>query len=108
MRLKFKELVSECCNASLLYYISTVNGSIEYEQWDFCPECLECCSGYDPEERKENRISKLLKGANNDTITRAIKRLSEECGFGRKDNAIYSQNDSIYNGGIYATQECAP
>ena len=52
-------------------------------------------------------ISHLLKGANNDTIARANKRLAKELGFGRKDNVIDSENDSIRDGWLYATQERA-
>ena len=52
-------------------------------------------------------ISHLLKGANNDTITRANQRLAEEFGFGRKDDVIDSQNDSICDGWLYAPQERA-
>ena len=51
-------------------------------------------------------ISHLLEGANNDTIKRAAERLSKEYGFGRKDNVIDSENDSIRDGWLYAPQEC--
>ena len=70
--------ISECCDAPLLYHIwEKSDKSIGYEPWDFCPECLECCSGYDPTDReKENRIKQLTEGANNGTITRAHKRLT--------------------------------
>ena len=47
-------------------------------------------------------ISHLIEGANNGTITRALKRLSENYGFGRKDNAINSKNDNICDGLLYA------
>ena len=50
-------------------------------------------------------ISHLLKGANNDTIARANKRLAKELGFGRKDNVIDSENDSIRDGWLYAPQK---
>ena len=51
-------------------------------------------------------ISHLIEGANNGTITRALKRLSKIYGFGRKDNAIDSKNDSVCHGWLYATEEC--
>ena len=51
-------------------------------------------------------ISRLLKGANNDTIRRAAERLSQEYGFGRKDNVIDSENDSVCDGWLYAPQKC--
>tara|TARA_R110001583_G_scaffold38346_1_gene123975 strand:+ start:232 stop:567 length:336 start_codon:yes stop_codon:yes gene_type:complete len=51
-------------------------------------------------------ITHLLKGANNDTIKRAHKRLAKELGFGRKDNDVDSQDDSIRDGLLYAPQQC--
>ena len=100
--------ISECCDAPLVYHIWEMeNKSIGYEPWDFCPECLECCSGYDPQDRdKENRVKQLTEGANNDTIARSHKRLAEELGFGRKDNDVDSQDDSIRDGLLYGPQEC--
>ena len=50
---------------------------------------------------KSKDISHLLKGANNDTITRANQRLAEEFGFGRKDDVVDSKNDNIRNGLLY-------
>lgn len=59
------------------------------------------------EEKKEPKdITRILEGANNDTITRAIKRLSEECGFGRKDHAFDREDDSICDGLLYGPNEC--
>jgi len=58
------------------------------------------------DEKKPKDITHITKGANNDTIARAIKRLSKECGFGRKDDVIDSQNDSIRDGLLYGPQEC--
>ena len=100
--------ITECCDHAAVYYIwEKSDGSIGYEPWDFCPECLECCSLYDPKDRdQENRMEQLTKGANNDTIKRAHKRLTEELGFGRKDNDIDSSNDSICDGLLYAPQQC--
>ncbi len=41
--------VTQCCDQPALYYIwEKSDGSLGYEPWDFCPECLECCSLYDP------------------------------------------------------------
>ena len=51
-------------------------------------------------------ISHLLEGANNGTIKRAIERLSKKYGFGRKDNVIDSENDSVRDGWLYASPEC--
>ena len=52
-------------------------------------------------------ISHLLKGANNDTIKRAAERLSKNYGFGRKDYAIDSENDSVRDGWLHASQGCS-
>ena len=100
--------ISECCDAPLVYHIWEMeNKSIGYEPWDFCPECLECCSSYDPKDRdKENRIKQLTEGANDGTIKRAHKRLAKDLGFGRKDNDVDSSNDSIRDGLLYGPQEC--
>ena len=99
--------LTECCDHAALYYIlENRDGSHDYEAWDFCPECLDCCSLYDPKDRdKENKIKQLTEGANNDTIARANKRLAKELGFGRKDDVIDSENDSIRDGWLYAPQE---
>ena len=97
--------VTECCDHAAVYYIwEKSDGSLGYEPWDFCPECLECCSLYDPQ--KQDRMKQLTEGANNDTITRSHKRLAKELGFGRKDNDVDSQNDSIRDGLLYGPQEC--
>ena len=102
--------VTECCDHAAVYYIwEKSDGSFGYEPWDFCPECLECCSLYDPKNRdQENRMEQLTKGANNDTIKRANKRLAEKLGFGRKDNDVHSQNDSIRDDFLYEPQQCIP
>ena len=100
--------ITECCDHAGVYYIwEKSDGSIGYEPWDFCPECLKCCSLYNAEDRdKENRIKQLTEGANNDTIARANKRLAKELGFGRKDNDVDSQDDSIRDGLLYTSQQC--
>ena len=56
---------------------------------------------------KSKDISHLLKGANNDTIKRAAERLSKNYGFGRKDYAIDSENDSVRDGWLHASQGCS-
>ena len=99
--------ISECCDIPLLYNIwEKSDKSIGYEPWEFCPQCLECCSGYDPEQI--DKMKHITEGANNDTIKRAIKRLSKECGFGRKDNVVDSQNDSVCDSLLYAPGQCSP
>ena len=98
--------ISECCDSPLLYHVWEIeDGTVEYEQWDFCPVCLECCSGYDPDQIT---IDKITEGANNDTITRALKRLSKECGFGQKGDNVNSENDSIRDSIFNGPQECEP
>ena len=51
---------------------------------------------------KPKDIIYLLKGANNDTIKRALERLSKKYGFGRKNDVIDSENDNIRDGLLYA------
>ena len=63
-------------------------------------EALEFVLDITHEQPKD--ISHLLKGANNDTIKRAAERLSKEYGFGRKDDVINSENDSVRDGWLYA------
>ena len=56
--------ITECCDHAAVYYIwEKSDGSLGYEPWDFCPECLECCSLYDPQ--KQDRMKQLTEGANN-------------------------------------------
>ena len=100
--------ITECCDQPALYYIwEKSDGSMGYEPWDFCPECLECCCFYDPKNKdRENRLNKITEGANNDTIKRSHKRLAKELGFGRKDNDVDSSNDSIRDGLLHGPQEC--
>ena len=99
--------ISECCDTPLLYHIwEKSDKSIGYESWDFCPECLECCSGYDP--ATVDRMQQLTEGANDDTIKRAHKRLAKDLGFGRKDNDVNSKNDSIREGRLQAASQCEP
>ena len=96
--------ISECCDAPLVYHVYGMkDGSIGYEPWDYCPSCLKCCDGYDPEEKQsKDKLNKLLEGASNETITRALKRLSEECDFGRRNNVKHSTHDCVRDGFLYA------
>tara|TARA_Y100001938_G_C8068598_1_gene421760 strand:- start:871 stop:1179 length:309 start_codon:yes stop_codon:yes gene_type:complete len=99
--------VTKCCNHPALYYIFTnKDGEHVYEPWDFCPKCLECCSLYNP--KSQNKLNKVLEGANDGTIKRALKRLSEECNFGRRDDVVNSKTDSVHNSGIEEYQYCSP
>jgi len=94
--------VSMCCDEPLVYHIYQMkDGSIGYEPWDYCPACLKICDGYNPREQE------ITKGANNDTIKRALERLSKEYGYGRKDNVIDSENDSVCDGLLYGPKKCS-
>lgn len=97
-------LLSDCCDNPMLYHIwKKLDKSIGYEPWDFCSACLKCCEVYDPAEReRDNRIKQLTEGASNGTITRALKGLSKDFGFGRKDNDVDSENDYIRDGLLHA------
>ena len=46
--------VTECCRHTPVYYILTnPDGSLFYEPWDFCPECLECSELINTEDYKD-------------------------------------------------------
>ena len=74
--------ISECCDTPLVYHIwEKSDGSIGYEPWEFCPECLKCCSGYSVEQKaKEERLSKILltEKERNGIIGRTIQKLRSE------------------------------
>jgi len=62
----------------------------------------------DHKKEKVKDITHITKGANNDTIRRALKRLSKDCGFGRRDNVIDSKANSIHNSRVEQYKQCAP
>lgn len=76
-------------------------GSIEALEW-----VLDVLGEETGDGQKD--INYILEGADNGTITKALKRLSEKYGFGRKGDAVDSKNDSVRDGWLYAPQECAP
>ena len=89
-------------------YMANKNNPMELEEWanhngwvDALKWVLEIEDTYEKVLPKKD-ITHLLEGANNDTITRALKRLSEDYGFGRKNNVIHSKNDHIRDGLLYA------
>ena len=103
------ELEIECALAEEMQYLDDPNHPMDEGEWAHNQGvigALEFVLERTHEQPKD--ISHLLEGANNGTITKALKRLSEESGFGRKDNAIDSENDSVRDGWLYAPQECAP
>jgi hypothetical protein len=89
-------------------YLDDHNHPMDEMQWAHNAgwiKALEFVLDYKKEEPKD--ITRILEGANNDTIKRAIKRLSKNYGFGRKDNDVNSENDSIRDGLLYGPQECS-
>jgi len=54
---------------------------------------------------RDERMNKLLKGANNETIKKAQKRLAEDCGFGQRDDDIDIKVDSIRDGWLHGPQQ---
>ena len=74
--------ISECCDALLVYHIwEKSDGSIGYEPWEFCPVCLECCSGYNEEQNaKKERLNEILltDKERSNIIGKAIQRLQSE------------------------------
>tara|TARA_R110002096_G_scaffold349188_1_gene542303 strand:+ start:1142 stop:1381 length:240 start_codon:yes stop_codon:yes gene_type:complete len=73
--------VTECCGHAAVYYILTnPDGSIDYEPWEFCPECLECCSVYDKEKIvQRTRLDAILltQEERNNIIKNTIHRIKE-------------------------------
>ena len=62
----------------------------------------------DIKDNEPKNINHITEGANNGTIKRALKRLSKECGFGRKDYVVNSQNDSVCDSLLYKPGQCSP
>ena len=89
-------------------YMASKNNPMDLEEWanhngwvDALKWVLEIEDTYEKVLPKKD-ITQLLKGANNGTITRELKRLSENYGFGRKDDVIDSKNDNICDSLLYA------
>ena len=103
------ELEIECALAEEMQHLDDPNHPMDEMEWANNQGWIEALKwvlkreqmGGDPID-----ISHLIEGANNDTIARAHKRLAEELGFGRKDNDVDSQDDSIRDGLLYGPQEC--
>jgi len=103
------ELEIECALAEEMQYLDDPNYPMDEMQWannQGWIEALEFVLDRTHEQPKD--ISHLLEGANNETITKALKRLSEGLGFGRKDDVVDSKNDSIRDGWLYGPQQCTP
>ena len=101
------KLEIECALAEEMQHLDDPNRPMDEMEWAHNQgwiEALEFVLDITHSEPKD--ISHIIEGANNDTITRALKRLSKECGFGRKNNAVNSQNDSIRDGFLYGPQRC--
>ena len=84
--------------------------SMELEEWGYSHGWIEALRWVlnDCSIEIDNNKKNLTEGANDETIKQALNRLSKEWGFGRKDNASNSSNDSIRDGWINATQKCEP
>ena len=100
------KLEIECALAEEIQHLDDPNHPMDEMQWANNQGWIEALE-FVLNVKESIDISHLLKGANNDTITRANQRLAEEFGFGRKDDVIDSENDSIRDGWLYATQERA-
>ena len=98
--------ITECCNHAPLYYIwKEPDGSLGYEPWDFCPSCLESCSLYSPEKRKEQiRLQEILLSdeERRDSIARAMEKTKRENELLNDDVDI--KTDSIC---VCGKQKCA-
>jgi len=93
-------------------YMKSKDNPMDLEEWanhsgwvDALKWVLEIEDTYEKVLPKKD-ITHLIEGANNDTITRSHKRLAKELGFGRKDNDVDSEDNSIRDGLLYGPQEC--
>ena len=103
------KLEIECALAEEMQHLDDPNRPMDEMEWAHNQgwiEALEFVLDITHSEPKD--ISHIIEGANNDTITRALKRLSKECGFGRKDNVVNSKTNSIYSNGVQEPQYCSP
>tara|TARA_R110000824_G_scaffold401507_1_gene612702 strand:+ start:214 stop:480 length:267 start_codon:yes stop_codon:yes gene_type:complete len=85
------KLEIECALAEEMQYLDDPNHPMDEMQWannQGWIEALEFVLDRTHEQPKD--ISHLLEGANDDTIKKALRRLSKDYGFGRKDSAINS------------------
>ena len=102
------KLEIECALAEEMQYKDDVNHPMTEIEWANNAGWIEALEFVlDITHKQPKDITYLLKGANNDTIARANQRLAKEFGFGRKDDVIDSENDSIRDGWLYAPQERA-
>ena len=99
------KLEIECALAEEMQYLDDPNHPMDEMEWARNQGWIEALE-FVLSIKEPIDISHLLKGANNDTIARANKRLAKELGFGRKDDVIDSENDSIRYGWLYAPQQC--
>ena len=98
------KLEIECALAEEMQYLDDPNHPMDEMEWARNQGWIEALE-FVLSVKKPKDISHLLKGANNDTIKRATERLSQEYGFGRKDDVIDSENDSVRDGWLYAPQK---
>ena len=102
------KLEIECALAEEMQHLDDPNHPMDEMDWAHNRGWIEALEFVlDITHEKSKDISHLLEGANNETITKALKRLSKDLGFGRKDNAVNSKNDNVRDGWIQAPQECA-
>ena len=102
------KLEIECALAEEMQYLDDPNHPMDEMEWANNQGWIEALEWVLKREQMGGdpyRILKLTEGANNDTIARANQRLAEEFGFGRKDDVIDSENDSIRDGWLYAPQK---
>jgi len=103
------KLEIECALAEEMQYLDDPNHPMNEMEWAHNQGWIEALEFVlDITYKQPVDISHLIKGANDDTIKRATERLSKEYGFGRKDDVIDSENDSVRDGWLYAPQQCTP
>jgi len=40
-------LVSKCCGVEMVYRVSETKYRIDFDMFDFCPQCLDCCETFE-------------------------------------------------------------
>jgi|TARA_Y100000310_G_scaffold345062_1_gene461521 hypothetical protein len=75
--------------------------ALELEDWCYNQGWIEALEWV----LRDERMNKLLKGANNETIKKAQKRLAKDCGFGQRDDDSDIKIDSIRDGWLHGPQQ---
>ena len=85
------KLEIECALAEEMQYLDDPNHPMDEGEWAHNQGWIEALEFVlDRKHEQPKDISHFLEGANDGTIKKALRRLSKDYGFGRKDSAINS------------------